>query len=165
MTDNDLCQLRHWSFIIRSNSENVISWNPEILSEFYKKLYANPLVGGFACGYELGDATGVPNPHIQGYVRSKTRKRRIQIVKMLQSILPKEVANFVTVLPSKNGAELRQYCLKGEDIVTDEDFSSPYIRGLQDAKLWPEQLVALKSLECLKPREVLFWADPRRKFR
>lgn len=45
--------LRHWSFIIRSNSKGEKTWNPDILQDFYQKLYEHALCGSFVCGEEL----------------------------------------------------------------------------------------------------------------
>lgn len=100
------------------------------------------------------------NHHIQGYLRTTTRKRRIQVVRMLQSILPQEVAKWVSVIPSPNGSSLQDYCSKGKNIVSSSDFSNPYERKLQDSTLNPEQLETIQTLDKATSRQLTFWSDP-----
>jgi len=77
--------LRHWSFIIRSDSKGVKTWNPDILQGFYQQLYASAIVGSFACGEEIGtssisenddeDSSVGFNHHIQGYLSAQRPRK------------------------------------------------------------------------------------------
>lgn len=99
------------------------------------------------------------NHHVQCYLRTTTKKRKIQVVRMLQSILPPETAHWISVVPSPNLAALRDYCSKGSNIVRSEDFSNPYERSLQDSVLNEEQKEALNALEKVNSRQIVFWSD------
>ena len=78
---------------------------------------------------------------------------------MLQSILPPETAHWISVVPSPNGGSLKDYASKGANVVTYEDFSSPYQKTLQESQLNPEQLEALDVLSKLNSRQIAFWSD------
>ncbi len=154
-------QLVHYSLVIRSKKLGPGSYEQWYDDKYVRDLAERFYQSGYFADFVIGKEIGLSdNPHLQIYIRCRTRTRHAPLFKKLEELCECK-KEYIQLEPASSPKNIGEYCAKGKDVIRKSDFRNEYENSLLGLDLNPYQKKILDELNLCNSRQLVLASDPQ----